>query len=100
MRINSVDLQERRSPSGATGRVGYIAILECRGLDKWRVVELRENNVAFGFVIEKTDAAADGCPVVLKGGVGKTAARPKQILPVVEAAPPTGPPRKDPGPVS
>src|SRR5690348_12770713 len=64
IRINGADLQERRSPSGATGGVGQIAVLKCRRLDKWRDVELRENDVALGFIVKKADAAADGRAVV------------------------------------
>src|SRR5260370_36429835 len=85
IRINRGHPQEGRGPSGATGRVGYIAILECRGLDKWWEVELRENNVAFGFVVEKTDAAANSSPIVLKRRIGKTKAWPEEVLRIIEA---------------
>src|SRR3989440_8412065 len=79
MRINRRHPQERRSPGGAAGRVGYVAILECRGLDKWREVELRENDVALGFVVEETNATADGRAVVAERRIRETEAWSEQV---------------------
>src|SRR5260370_23135933 len=90
MGINSSCRQEESGPCFTPGRVRQIATLKGRRLDERRYIELRKNNIAFGFVVEKTDAAANRRAVVIEGRIGKTKARREQMLRVVEAARRTG----------
>ena len=65
-------------------------------MDKWREVELRETDVALGFVVEETNATADGRAVVAERRIRETEAWSEQVLCIVEAARRTCRHRQDP----
>jgi len=49
----------------AAGRIGQVAVLKGRDLREWRGIQQREDDVAFGLVVENPDSAANGGAAVV-----------------------------------
>src|SRR5258708_37794310 len=90
MGIDGVNVRNQaRGWRRTSGRVREIAVLKGRYLGEWGGIKRGKYDVALGFVVENTESAANGGPVVLERRVGKSEARGKEVLRLAET--PRGP---------
>src|SRR6266436_4725025 len=67
VRVNRAETKNSRCYSGTPGGIRQIGIRIRHGLQKWNHTRLAKDDVAFGFVEEKTQAATNRRLVITEG---------------------------------